>query len=98
MQPERTPGLWLLTGNHVLEVDVVKSGEAEKDKIWALQRFAKVWSTYDLTIYMDGSTTNRTGGGDSQSVLLRIVNPQPAIPLKYADESDILNLLAAIHD
>ena len=35
---------------------------------------------------------------DSQSVLLRIANLQPAIPFKSADESDILSLLAALHD
>ena len=35
---------------------------------------------------------------DSQSVLLHIANIQPAIPLKSADMSDILNLLAALND
>ena len=35
---------------------------------------------------------------DSQSVLLCIANLQPAIPLKSADESDILNLLAIQFD
>ena len=35
---------------------------------------------------------------DSQSVLLHIANLQPAIPLKSADMSDILNLLAALND
>ena len=34
---------------------------------------------------------------DSQSVLLRIANLQPSIPLKSADESDILSLLAYLH-
>ena len=34
----------------------------------------------------------------SQSVLLRIANLQPEMPLKSADESVILDLLAAIHD
>ena len=67
-QPERTPGLllpWLQTGSHVLEVDGAKSCEAEKDKIWALQRLAKDWNSCDLTIYADGSATNvpAIGGG-----------------------------------
>ena len=36
---------------------------------------------------------------DSKSVLLCITNIQPAIPLKSADESDIINHLAAmLHD
>ena len=54
---ERTSGLlppWLQTGNHVFEVDVVTSGEAEKDKIWALQRLPMDLSSYDLTIYANG--------------------------------------------
>ena len=44
-------------------MDGVKSGEAEKDKILALQRLAKDWSSYDLTIYTDGSVTNGTAIG-----------------------------------
>ena len=36
------------------------SGEAEKDKIWALQRHAKDRSTCDQTIYTDGSATMGT--------------------------------------
>ena len=35
---------------------------------------------------------------DSQSVLLRIVNLQPAITLKSTDESDILNLHATLQE
>ena len=30
------------------KVDGVKSGEAEKDKIWALQWLSKDWSSYKL--------------------------------------------------
>ena len=47
-------------------MDGVKSGEAEKDKILALLRLAKDWSSYDITIYSDGSAKNGTaiGGGD----------------------------------
>ena len=135
---------------------MVLSGEAEKDKIWALQRLTKYWSSLDLAIYTDCSATNGTsigGGGilltadhasnptnlnsyaipagswcssfqaemkaikkalhiiqteeslqnvridsDSQSVLLRIANFQPAIPHKSADEFYILSLLAALND
>ena len=54
---------WLLNGNNVLEVDGVKSGEAARYKIWALQRLALDWSTYDLTIYTDGSATYGTAIG-----------------------------------
>ena len=36
--------------NNVFEMDSVKSGEAEKDKIWALQILARDCSSYDLTI------------------------------------------------
>ena len=47
------------------DVDGVESGEAAKDKIFALQRLAKEWSANDLTIYTDGTATNGTaiGGG-----------------------------------
>ena len=34
----------------------------------------------------------------NKTVLLRIANLQPAIPLKSADESDSLSLLVALHD
>ena len=159
-QPEWTPGHLpptLQTGKHVFEVDGVKSGEAEKDKIWAQQRLAKNWSSHNLTIYTDGSAKNRrtaiggegillTAGhqsnptihhsyaiqagkrcssfqaemkaikkalqiiqkeespqkvrivSDSQSVLLRIANLQPAIPVKSADVSEFKNLRAALND
>ena len=47
-------------------MDGVKSGELEKDNKWVLLSLAKDWSSYDLTIYMDGSATNgaEIGGGD----------------------------------
>ena len=51
---------WQRTGSHVFAMAGAKSGEAEKDKIWALQRLAKGWSSYDLAIYMDGSAMNGT--------------------------------------
>ena len=72
MQPDGTPellplatGHWLQTGNHVFVVDGVKSGEAEKDKIWALLRLIKDWPSYYQTIYTDSSATNDAaiGGG-----------------------------------
>ena len=36
--------------------------------------------------------------GDSESVLLHIANLQPAIPLRSADESDILSVFATLHN
>ena len=140
--------------SQIFEVDGVKSGEAEKDNICALQKFAKDWSSYNLTIYTYGSATNGTGGrgtmltagqpsnhaihhsyaipastwcsscqakmgamkktlptiqteeslqkdwivNNSQSVQQYIANLRPAITPKSIDESDILSLLAALHD
>ena len=82
---KRTPGHqppWLQTGNHVLGVDRVKSGEAEKYKIWALQRLVKDWSSYDLTIYTDGSAMNGTaiGGGG----ILITVGPQSSHTIHHS--------------
>ena len=62
----RIPGLlpsWLQTGHNVFEVDGVKSVEAEKEKLCALQRLAKDWSSYDHEIHVDGSATNSTAIG-----------------------------------
>ena len=75
---------WLQTGNHVFELDGEKSGEAEKDKIWALQRLTKDWNSYDLTIYTDGSSKNDAviGGG---GILLTAGHPcSPTIYRSYA--------------
>ena len=46
-------------------MDDTRSGDDEKDKVWALLRLAMDWSSYDLTIYTDGSVKDRTemGGG-----------------------------------
>ena len=123
---------------------------------YGCSRLAKNWSSYNLTIYTDGTATNSTaigGGGNlftaghpgnptihrsyaiptgtwcssfqaemkaikkalqiihteespqkvqmvsnSQSVLLRIANLQPTLSLKSADESDIINLHAALDE
>ena len=68
----------------MFEVDGVKSGEAEKDKILALQRFTKDWSQYDLTIYMDGSATNGTAIGVG-GILDTVGHPSnPTIHHSYA--------------
>ena len=45
----------------------------------------------------DDSPQNVCIVSDSQSVLLRIVNLLPSIPPKSADESDIVDLIAALH-
>ena len=60
-QQVMSPGLlppWLQIGNHVFDVDGVKSDEAEKNKILALKRLTKDFRSYDLTIYMECSATN----------------------------------------
>ena len=60
------------------------SGEVEKDKIWVLQRLTNDWSSYNLTIYMDGKSKNGTkiGGG---SILLTAGHPSnPTIHHSYA--------------
>ena len=85
-QRERTPGLLptrLQTLNHDFEVDGENSGEAEKDKIWALQRLVKDSSSYDLIIYMDGSATNGTAIG-GRGILATVGHPSnPAIHHSY---------------
>ena len=47
------PPPWLQTGNNVFKVGGARSGDAEKDKLWALERISKYWSSYDFTIYTD---------------------------------------------
>ena len=39
---------------------MVQSCNAEKDNVWALLRPAKDWSSYDLTIYTNGSMKHST--------------------------------------
>ena len=54
---------WLATGNHIFEVDGARSGDMENDKVWALQKHTKDWSSYNLTIYADCSVKDCTEAG-----------------------------------
>ena len=44
-------------------MDGAKSGDADKDKVWALWRLGEDWSSYDLVIYTDGSVKDGTAKG-----------------------------------
>ena len=79
-----TLGTATLTKNHVFQVDGVKSGEAEKNKIWALQRLTKDWSSYNLSIYTDGSVTNSTEIGGGGILITSDHQSNPTIHLSYA--------------
>ena len=62
----------------------MKSGEAEKDKIWTLQRLDKDWRSYFLAIYSDGSATNGTAMGEG-GILFTAGHPSnPTIHHSYA--------------
>ena len=52
-------------GEHIFENSGSKSGDAEADKKWALQRLEEDWNTFDLVVYTDRSATSgtETGGG-----------------------------------
>ena len=65
-------------------MDGAKSGEAEKDKIWALQRLAKDRSSYDLTINMDDSAMNGTAIGGGGIVVTAGHPSNPTIHHSYA--------------
>ena len=71
-------------GYHTFEMDGAKSSEVEKDIIWTVQKLAKDWSSFSLTIYTDGSVTNCTeiGGG---GILVTAGHPSdPTIDGSYA--------------
>ena len=65
-------------------MDGAKSGEEEKDKIWAFQRLAKDWSSYNLTIYTDGSATNSTAIDGKEILLTAGHQSNPTIHHSYA--------------
>ena len=63
---------------------MVWSGETEKDKVWAFPRLAKDWTSYDLTIYTDGSTANSTATGWGGIMLTDRHPSNPTIQHSYA--------------
>ena len=61
-QPELLPP-WMQIVEHIFETSGSKSGDAEADKKWALQRLEEGWNTFDLVVYTNGSATSGTGTG-----------------------------------
>ena len=56
-------------GEHIFEASGSKSGDAEADKKWALQRLEEGWNTFDLVLYTNGSATSGTGTGGGEIVV-----------------------------
>ena len=50
-------------GEHIFETSDSKSGDAEANKKWGLQRLEEGWNTFDLVVYTDESATSGTGTG-----------------------------------
>ena len=69
-------------GEHVFETSGSKSGNAEADKKWALQRLEESWNTFDLVVYTDGSATSGTGTGGG-GIFVTTSHPSDPQVLRY---------------
>ena len=69
-------------GKHIFETSGSKTGDAEADKKWALQRLEEGWNTFDLIVYTDGSATSGTGTGGGGYVVTTVHPSDPQV-LRY---------------
>ena len=69
-------------GERIFETSGSKSGDAEADKKWALQRLEKGWNTFDLVVYTNGSATNGTGTGGG-GIVVNTSHPSDPQVLRY---------------
>ena len=56
------------------------SGDADKYKVWAQQKFIKDWSSYDLTIYRDGSVKD---GAEMGGRCILVTTGHPSDPANH---------------
>ena len=80
-QPELLPP-WMQIGEHIFETSGSKSGDAEADKKWALQRLEEGWNTFDLVVYTNGSATSGTGT-DGGGIVVTTGHPSDPQVLRY---------------
>ena len=71
-------------GEHIFETSGSKSGNAEADKKWALQRLEEGWNTFDLVVYTDGSATSGTETGGGGIVVTTGHSSDPQVPRYFA--------------
>ena len=67
---------------HIFKTSGSKSGDAEADKKWALQRLEESWNTFDLVLYTDESATSGTGTGGG-GIVVKTGHPSDPQVLRY---------------